>query len=179
MINLLPTDIKEQIAYAKRNAILMRYIWLAVIVFMALAAIFASSNWYLGKRISEAESRTKDKQAQLLSYTGLQSKVKLANQRISSLKALQTNQAKLSAVLKELAAHTPAGAYITNITLTGDDSKPVGIVATANSYNDAVALRDALASSPRVSEVDIATVSQVSGKFNIQLNLGFKPGQAK
>lgn len=179
MINLLPTDIKEQITYAKRNAVVVRYLWLAFIVFLGLAVIFAGSNWYLGHRISEADQHTKEKQSQLQGFSSLQSKVKLANQRISSLHNLQTNQAKMSAVLKELAAHTPSGALITNISLTGDDSKPVGIVATANSLNDAVALRDALAASPRVSDVDIASVSQSAGKYSVQLNLGFKPGQAK
>jgi Tfp pilus assembly protein PilN len=179
MINLLPPQIKEQITYSKRNAIIVHYLWLAAFTMIVLGGVFGGSYWYLQGRIASAEQAVAQKETSIAGFKGLESKVKTLNSRLSTIKAIQSQQAKFSQVLTDVAKAMPAGASLNNINLSGDASKPVTIDATADSYATAVALRDTLAASPRIAAADLQTVNATGSNYHVSIVLSFKPGQAK
>lgn len=180
MINLLPPSIKEEIVYAKRNAVVLRYTSLLLIVAVLVGGGFWGSHVYLNQRIAETADSIADKDKIAASYKDVELEAKTLNSRVAAIKAIQDSQPKFSAVLSDLAKAVPRNASITNLTLTGQDSKPVKISATATSYQAAVSFRDALAASPRISGADIDSISgNATEGFNVDITIGFKPGQAK
>jgi Tfp pilus assembly protein PilN len=180
VINLLPTTIKDQLGFARRNAELVKYFKLLVVLLLILAGAFAGGLIYLHNRTAQADKDLKAEQAKIATYKNIENQVKTVNSRIKTLKTLSAGQSHFSAVLADLAAHTPKGASITALTLTGDDKKPVRISANADSYTTAADFRATLATSPRINAVDIESVTNpTAGQYHVELVVSYRPGQAK
>lgn len=179
MINLLPPLIKEQIAFSKLNRVVVRYFWVVGLVVVVLGGVFGATSWYLNQRLAATNRDIASKQAEIATFSGLQTSVKGLNDTVAAIKKIQAGQAKFSDLLTDLAKAMPAGASLASITLTGDDKKPVAISANADSYNNALALRDTLAASSRILAADIQSVSTVKDGYHVEILLSFKPGQSK
>lgn len=179
MINLLPPTIKEQVTFSKRNAMLVKYFWVALFTALVLAGAFCATFLYLRQRLTAAKQEIAQKEAKIATYKGLKDNVKNLNLRVASIKSIQARQAKFSALLGDLSKSMPAGTALTAISLTGDDKKPVTISAVADSYNGAVGLRDTLAASSRIAAADIQTVSGGKDGYHVDILVSFKPGQSK
>jgi cell division protein FtsL len=180
MINLLPPSFKEQVRFAKHNAILIRYLKLAVLLIIVLGVSFGGTYYYLTRRIASTNAAMASKQEVIGSYTDIETQVKELNSRVAAIKTIQSSQPRFSLLLSDIAKFTLKGTAISSLALTGDDSKPVVISATAGSYTAAVSLRDALVASPRISGADIQSITgQSDGSFSVNIVIGFKPGQAR
>lgn len=179
-LNLLPPQIKAEIAYAKRNAIIVHYIFLTLTVAVAIGAGFWGSHFYLNQQLTEKADSIAAKELLAAGYKDIENAAKTLNGRVAAIKAIQDSQPKFSAVLSDLAKTVPQAASITALSLTGDDTKPVKISADAANYQTAVSFRDALAASPRISGADIDSISgnDIEG-YRVDITIGFKPGQAK
>jgi Tfp pilus assembly protein PilN len=180
MINLLPPQVKEQIWYSKKNAKLVKLVWLLIILAICIGLSFAAAHWQLSRTLSLALQGYESKQAKIDSYKATEAEAKALSGRLKSVKLLQTNQTKFSKLLDDLARFTPQGSYINSISLNEDSKKPVNISATSNSYNGAASLRDAFARSERVQAVDISNISNPApGEYQVDLTVSFKPGLFK
>ncbi len=180
MINLLPPSVKEQTAYAKRNTVVVHYLWLVSILVVLLGVSFGSTYIYLNQRVSGIDNELASKQSIIDSYKPTQKSAKALNERVAAIKAIQASQPRFSQLLDDIAKFTLKGTSITSLSLTGEDNKPVMISATAESYNEAVSLRDALANSPRISGADTQDITnQSDGTYHTNIIIGFKPGMAR
>jgi Tfp pilus assembly protein PilN len=180
MINLLPPELKIEIAYAKRNAIMVRYIMLTVAIAVVLTGAFIGSHLYLNQRLSDTAASIASKDTIAASYKTVETEAKTLNSRVAAIKAIQDSQPKFSAVLSDLAKTVPKDVSISGLTLTGIDSTPVTISADAVTYQSAVDFRDALAASPRISGADIGSITgSAAAGFHVDITIGFKPGEAK
>jgi Tfp pilus assembly protein PilN len=179
MINLLPPHVKEGIAFAKRNAVGIGYLKLMLILVSVLTACFVGAGIYLDQRIHATSTSYQQKQDQIASYKKVEDEAKIINERVAAIKSIQDSQPRFTTLLSDIAKAMPKNASLTNLTLTGDDKKPIRVTATADSYATAVALRDSLASSPRISGVDIESVSSTKDGVSASLTISFKPGQAR
>jgi Tfp pilus assembly protein PilN len=180
MINLLPPSIKEQIAYSKRNTVLMHYLRMTVLVGLSLAAILAGALMYAKQQANAAETEALQKQAQAAAMSDVEVKAKALAVRVNSIKTIQSNRPRFSGLLSDLSQALPGGTALSGVNLSGDEKRPLAISATADSYNTAVALRDTLASSSRFQQVDLQSVTSVAPRvFRVELVASFRPGRAK
>src|SRR5579862_6839303 len=62
MINLMPTDMKEQIRFAKYNRSVLRYLWGAFFVVLALGGVFGWALYSLNGQTNVTLARASDKQ---------------------------------------------------------------------------------------------------------------------
>ncbi len=158
----------------------MRYIVLIVAVGAAVGVGFFGSHLYLNQQLKATADSIASKEAGAASYKEIEAAAKTLNGRVAAIKAIQDNQPKFSAVLTDLAKAVPQNASITNLSLTGDDTKPVRISADATTYQTAVSFRDALAASPRIAGADIDSITgNTANGFHVNITIGFKPGMAK
>lgn len=181
MINLLPSDQKEQIRYAKLNRTALGYVRVLVAVVVVLGAIFGGAIYQVGKQTdaitADVAAKTATIAALNISFTP---KAKDASDRLAAIKYVQTSQTKFSAVIADIAKIVPQGVSIDTMTLTGDDKVPVRISVTASSYAGALAFRNALITSSRIAGADLETISSTSGSsYQTSVVIAFKPGLAK
>lgn len=181
MINLMPTEMKEQIRFAKLNRLALRYLWGAVLVVLALAGVFGWALYTLGMQTNAALAGAAGKQQTIdkLNKTFLPA-AKEASDRLNAIKYVQSTQTRFSAVIADIAKVEPQGVSIRSMTLTGADKTPVTVIAQAASYNSALAFRDALVTSPRIAGADLESITANNdGTYSANLVIAFKPGQAK
>jgi Tfp pilus assembly protein PilN len=181
VINLLPPDLKEQIHYAKLNRVTLRYLWVLVAVVLVLGGIFGGTFYLMNQQAAGVAADVADKQKTIadLSRTFVP-KAKDASDRLNAIKYVQGTQTRFSALIADIAKVVPQGVSIDSLTLTGDDKTPVTIAVTAQSYDAALALRNALITSPRIAGADLETISATgTGTYQTNIVIAFKPGQAK
>lgn len=181
MINLLPPGMKSELRYSRYNATLIRYLKLAVVVALGLAAMLYGGRWYLSQQTQAVEQRVAAKQETIKTYKETETKGLALNKRLTSIQTIQKSQAKFSVLLSDLAEYMPQGSSISTITLTGDDKKPVRLTIKAVDYKTALAFRDSITKSSRVSAADIEDIKKdpESNMFNVTVTFSFNPGQAR
>jgi Tfp pilus assembly protein PilN len=180
MINLLPPQVKTQVAYSRNNRVLLHYLTLTVFLAVALSGSLLGAAYYLDQDIKRIDGDLADKKQEIASYKNLQAKAKLTGARLASIKTIQQNQAKFSVLLVDLAKYMPQGTVISSITLTGDDKQPVRLTVNALDYKTALSFRDSIAQSPRISAADIENIKrQPNSNYSVVVVFAFKPGDAK
>ncbi|MFI5240165.1 MAG: PilN domain-containing protein [Candidatus Saccharimonadia bacterium] len=179
MINLIPPTVKTEIKFARMNSVVIHYLKIIILLIVVLGVGFGGTYTYLMRKTASVNDQLSQKQSTIDTYNSTTTAAKSLNARIAAIKTIENSQPKFSTLLADIAKFTLQGTAITSITLTGDDTKPVQISAVANSYNDAVSLRDALASSPRISGADIISVSSQNNTYTVSILIGFKPGEAR
>ena len=180
MINLLPPAVKEEIRYAKLNRLALRYLRVAVAVVVALAGVFMGAFYLLEQQATVVINDVAQKQKTIADFNrDFTPKAKDASDRLNAIAYVQGTQTRFSALIEDIAKVVPQGVTIDSMTLTGDDKQPMTIAVTAQSYNQALAFRNALVTSPRIAGADLESISANSGTFETSIVVAFKPGQAK
>ena len=180
MINLLPPTIKEEMRYSRYNALLVHYLTLSVGIGIVAIATLIGGRYYLDGRVSATERQIADTQTTIDQQGQLQADAKKISSRIASIEAIQKNQAHFSQLLIDLSNSMPKGTVISSIGLTGDDKKPVKLTVFALDYNSAVAFRDSIVQSKRVSGADIQLIqANTDSKYTVEITFGFNKGEAR
>ena len=180
-INLLPPQIKEQLAYSKRNIHLRRYVVLLALVAVSLASLIAGVYWYSGQQVDRLSQTLSDRQKQRSAYKDTEAKLQSLQSSVGLIEKLFTEKTQFSSVLGDLAAVLPSGTYIDSISLTGDDKKPLKLLVTADTLTQAGLVRNALLESTRISDIDIQSINkdEATNKYAVDLVIAFKEGQAR
>jgi type IV pilus assembly protein PilN len=179
MINLLPSARKEEIRFAKLNRIVLRYLRLVVLLIFVLGSILGGTLYYLGILNANAAADIADKKQSIAADAPFMLQAQDISDRLLAIKTIQSSQTRFSTLLDDLAKVLPQGVAIDTITLTGDDTKPVRIAVTGNSYDSMLSFRDALAQSARISGVDLESITHDTSGYHAGVVLGFKKGQAR
>jgi Tfp pilus assembly protein PilN len=179
MINLMPPGQKEQLRYAKYNRVALRYVELVAVVGLLIAGIFVTAIMDLDRQLTSVTADLSTKTATIQSFAKSKATAADAAARLSAIATIEAGQTRFSVLLADLALVLPKGTSINGISLTGDASKPVVVSVNATTYNDILAFRDAIVTSPRISGADILTIVSTASGFQANVSLGFKPGQAK
>lgn len=181
MINLLPPDVKQQVAYSRLNARLFGYVWLLVLTVLICGGLYGYSYYHTHRALSAASLDIANKQKQIDQFKDIEVRAKAVNDRVTAIKNISASQSHFSMLLNELARYTPKTVVIQALTLTGDDKKSVRITATADSKASIASFRDALETAPRISGADIENISynDTDKSYTTSIAIGFKPGKAK
>lgn len=184
MINLMPPDLKEQIRFAKMNRVALTYARVAVAVVVALGGIFAWS-------LVQVQQQTKDKSAavaeKLKEVNSLKAQVlpkaQDASDRLSAVKYVQSTHTRFSLLISDIANVIPDGVVLDQLSLTGNEKMPVQVSISAKQYDQVLAFRNAIVTSPRISAADIVTITAGGAtknyNFKATVIIGFKPGEAR
>jgi hypothetical protein len=182
MINLLPPAIKQEMRYSRYNAVIIRYVRLAVFVTLVLAGALLGGRYYLDQQVKQTNARIAEKQQQVEQYTKLEASAKKLSERVGSIQKLQKSQSRFSVLLSDLAQYMPQGAAISSITLTGDDKHPVRMTVKSMDYKTALGVRDGIIKSKRISAADIENIQgpdKPGDPYTTILTFGFNVGAAK
>lgn len=179
MINLLPSARKDEIRFAKLNRIVLRYLRLVLLLIVIIGGILVGTIYYLGVLNAQAAANIAAKKLVITAGAPFMKQAKDVSDRLLAIKTIQTSQTRFSSLLDDLAKMLPQGVAIDTITLTGDDTKPVRVAVSGNTYNSMLAFRDAVAKSSRISGVDLESISQDAAGFHAGVVIGFNKGQAR
>ncbi len=179
MINLLPRDLAHQLAFAKANAKLVRYVQLTGAVIVILSGVFGGGVYFLSRQTQSVEANLAATRTEIASYTKFEKEARGMADRLGAIKKIEADQTRFSLLLSDIAAVLPRNVVLQGITLTGDAQKPVRVTMSASSYDAAVGARNAIASSERIAGADLESVTQNDRGYQALVTLAFKPGKAR
>jgi Tfp pilus assembly protein PilN len=182
MINLLPPDLKEQIKFAKMNRMALRYLRVVIAVVAVLGAIFAGSLYLVNQQTSGVATNVADSQQTIDSLnSSVIPKAQDASNRLAAIQYVQSTQTHFSKVISDLASVLPEGVTIDSLTLDGNTKLPVTMSLTANTYDEALAVRNDLATSSRIAYVDLESIAGQTASgittYNVTVVIAFKSGE--
>lgn len=180
MINILPPDLKNQIYFSKRNVQLVRYNLLALIIGAVLIALLFGSMWYANRQIDEHKKILAERQQARTDFQETETRVTTLQSNLLLIEKLFTEQTRYSALLRDLAAAMPRGAYINQVQLLGTDKEPLELLITTDTFDRAAEVRNALVASDRIANADIQSISAADdGDFSVIIIAAFEGGQAR
>lgn len=182
MINLLPPDLKEQIRYAKLNRLVLRYLRVTVVMVIVLGGMFAGAYYLISNQAKTIAADVSTKESSINSQKKvLIPKAQDASERLNAIKYIQDTQTRFSGLIADLVKVLPQGVRLESVNLTGDDKAPVALSVSADTYDEVLALRNSLVTSPRIANADLVTIQGNPAKtaWTGTLVLSFKPGEAK
>lgn len=175
MISILPPEIKKQIAYSQRNVVARRYlIILGLIALITGSALFVIHR-YADQQIAGYEASLQEVNEKTKQYQELEDSVNMLNEQTQTVKTLLDQRPQFSILLTDLAQVLPSGSYLNGISLSQETDKPLELLITVPSRNQAVQLKKALLQSPRIGAADIQSInkSTTSSEVNVSVVIAF------
>jgi hypothetical protein len=120
MINLLPTDQKSNIVYARRNTLLWRWALTGLVFILGIGLLIAFGHFYIGKSINllskDVEATRKQSEVQRLEDT--QKRVEEISSQTKLVVQVLSREVLFSKVLKQIGSVMPQDTSLTKLTIS-------------------------------------------------------------
>jgi Tfp pilus assembly protein PilN len=179
-LNLLPPEIKEEIAYSKKNARILKYLGFSLSGFILIFAFFFGLGLAIKNKQSVYEVEKTSAQRILETSKDTQAKANDLSERLKLIKKLKDGRTDWNAIFEALSANTPTGVQLASIDISTEKNSRVKITGLAKTDRDIALFKDLLAQSKVFEYVDIENISEASDptggnqptkSFMINLNL--------
>lgn len=159
-LNLLPEEIRNEIALSKKNAKLRQYVFFLITISIILIAVFGVLAFYLKTQEQEAKV-SKELAEQRIELNNVQfQKAQDLNSRISIIKRINKEDYDWIKVLNEISAKTPQNVQLDSFTVQKNDPNRIKVTGYALSDGDVVAFKENLSKSELFSYVDIESITR-------------------
>lgn len=163
MINLLPPDYKEQIAYSKRNRSLVSVFIFFASVVAVMIIILMSGRMLIGNQVKNLEQESQLLQDEISTFGSDLAQAKSLSNKINTLGQLFEQESRYSLFIEELAGVTPSWARLNNLNLLrneeAEDDLVLNVSYELENIKQAATLRENLVSLGRVDNVDVQNAS--------------------
>lgn len=138
MINLLPSDVKESFAYARRNTALRKWCIALFVSILAIAGIVLAGQVYMQRSINTYAVQVQQGQEQLedQKLTETQTKVRDLTNSLKLVVQVLSREILFSKLLRQIGAALPNGAVLTDLSIN-DIQGGLDLRASATDYQTA------------------------------------------
>lgn len=185
-INLLPYKRKEQIEHSKRNQANLKILLIVVLVGATVNILMLTGKYYANQELTKAKDRLASIEKENKKLSKIEEDVEAIDTKLTAIEQLFSNSTRFSKLLEDIARVLPRGTKIVSLTLTGDDSLPLKLTASADSQVKAAVLQKALLKSDRFTDADIQSIKQKENEdgqeineFTVEIFLAYAPGGAR
>ncbi len=142
MINLLPTEVKQEISYARRNTLLLRWIAAIVVALIGCGLIIGAGQLYLRQSISTYSGQVEQARVDLedQQFTETQKQLEDVSGNLKLVLEVLNREILFSNLLQQLGASTPAGVALAELQIE-QPSGGLSISAKAESFEKATQLQ--------------------------------------
>lgn len=185
MINLLPTEEKRQLRAARSNTLLLRYNILLIGVVACMLVAIGFTYIYLNTTKETAEATINENKAKVSNFAKVETEATTFRSNLATAKQILDREVVYTKVILEIAHTMPTGTILETLNL---DSATFGtattLTAKAKSYDQAIALKEALQKSTLFSDVHFESItlndSDTTGyPFTVNLSVTIKKDAAK
>lgn len=175
MINLLPPETRDNIAYARKNSILLKYVGIIILVIIGILFTALAGQFYINNSATSYTSQIKQSQEQL-KIQKLEETQKRVESISGSMKlAVQvlSKQVLFSEMLKQIGSAIPEGAVLTGLSINQLQGG-IDITAAATDYNTATQVQLNLQdpNNKIFEKADIVNTQCSSGSGSVNPNTG-------
>ena len=161
MINLLPPEDKKQLAAARTNTLLRRYVFLLAVVVAVLAMEMTGVYLFLGADKQHSETAILENSRKTAEYSQTQAAAAKFKSDLSTAKFILDKQTDYISLITGVARALPAGAVLETLSLNPDTfGTPTTLTIHTNSYSLAIDVKKDLQKSGLFSDVSFLSVSK-------------------
>lgn len=153
--NLLPPEIKENIAQSKENSKGLKYVWLTFGLLLVTVLIAGGMWYYFNSTLGSTSDELQNRQEATKKYGTLEEKAKKLAERITTIKQINSKTNHWSGVISEIQKVMPSGVYLNSVRIDSSAKVRDQISGYAVSKQEVATLRDAMEKSDRFEFVDI------------------------
>lgn len=169
MINLLPPKKLLDMRIARNNTILRRYLHLAAISFVVIAASLAAAYYFLNTQYQNAKKVTDITQQKVVKLEPVQKKAEQLSATINTIAGLFSQNIKFSETLVSIGSVMPDGSVLTGLQFSVQDlDSPLVVSAQVESEERAAVLRNNLASSPLFKSAEIKSIVEIKEDESVE-----------
>lgn len=173
MINLLPYNVKENVAYSKYNSRLVALVGIVVLVGIGMIGVQYATLVYTTNEKKRIEGDIASTNQEIVNRKKSEEVAKKINERLKALNAITNTRIIFSKVIADLGNTVPERAVVQDISLTGDEKKPVKVTVIGDTYEKMLLVREKIVASERFTGVDIESIkSEKPGIWEGQYSLG-------
>lgn len=145
MINLIPLDDRKQLAAARTNTLLLRYIILIAIVITLLIVEMVGVYFIVSAGKTSNEQIISENEAKTAQYASVKQQATAFQSNLSTAKYIIGKQVPYTTLMLALANNLPSGAVIEKLTIDPTTfGTPSLLTVRTTSYDNAVAVKSAL-----------------------------------
>jgi Tfp pilus assembly protein PilN len=159
-LNLLPTEIKDEINYAKKNTKLVRLLFISIGLLFAILAFFVVLIFIIKNEESIAGVEHNSAKRLVDQKNHIEKEANDLADRLTTIKKLKKERIDWSTILNKLDENTPADLQIQSIEISNSEKKRAKITGAAKTNRDVVLFKDLLSSSKIFKFVDIETITE-------------------
>jgi len=174
-LNLLPPDVKESIAYSKKNAALSSLVIELVACFVVLVTFVGVVGYVVFTNEQLANDDKAVAETQLASWKNTENDAKDFADRLNLVDKIRSNKIDWTLVFAEIAKSTPANIRLSSFDFTNNATDRVSFSGFALSNTDIGTFRELLAKSALFQYVDIESTTAATDPLDSSKNvLSFK-----
>lgn len=166
MINLLPSEMKQQYRCARRNRRLVRWSSALVLAMLGLVVLTSTGLIIMSRAIAHYQIDTAEAEARLASQnvTGIQAQVNAISNNLTLMVRVLSKEVLFSKLLVQLGNNTPQNVVLTNLSISQTESA-IDVTARATNYTAAAQLQANLADPKNkiFSKADIVSITCTAG----------------
>lgn len=162
MINLLPPKRLLNMRIARSNTILRRYLELALISVVIVAAAITCAYYILHNQQQDIQKTVSINQEKVKKLEPVQKEAEQLSATINTIAGLMSKNVKFSDMLTQIGGIMPPGSSLTGLQFSLEDtSSPLVVSAQVVSEERAAVLRNNLANSALFKDAKIVTITEI------------------
>jgi hypothetical protein len=124
MINLLPTDVIEDISYARKNRVTVRWVIALIFVIIGVGAMTVFGQYYINRNTKSLESVAKVTEQRISknNLSSTQKEIQTLSNNFTTISQLLNKQLLFSKLFTKIGNIIPSGAILSGINLTTANS---------------------------------------------------------
>lgn len=167
-VNLLPPELKEEIAQAKKNAKSLSFLKKLFLVLVVIGFLIGLTFAFLNFQTKSVITQLTKEEKEIDKFGSLADNAKKISERLSTIKSIDQNTNKWSSVVEEIQKTVPEGVYLTQIKMDAAPKSRNQLAGSASSKKEVASFREAMEKSNKFEFVDIesstTTLNQVTKK---------------
>lgn len=162
MINLLSNEDKRELRAARRNIVLLNYVLTLLMLAVLVASTYAIGYFLLHQQEQASRQKLTEFVPQKSEYKDTIDRANAYSKDLSIAKSILQNEFFYSDFMTLIAKTLPANTVMTSLDISASEvTKPVTIEVSTKSYQDFVAIKNALQNSKFFQGTKILTVDFV------------------
>lgn len=159
MINLLPTHIKEERAYGRRNRTMLTYSVSLIVTAGIIAAVMAVSMQFVSSDEATLRSEIASSEVEIAALQSNIQEIENVSTRLQTAKKLSDSSVKFSNLIPQIGSILPEGVVLNALSLTGGKTDPLILDVDLQSADLAPVLARNLVESDLFEAADIASLT--------------------
>lgn len=172
-INLLPDEIKEDIAQAKKNKKTRKYFVKSILMLFSVILFSGVLFLYLQSEIKRTARDLEIKNSDIENFGNLEAEATVLSKRLATIGNIKDELNHWSDTIKELRMILPSGSYLTSVSIEEDKKARNRLSGFADSKAIVASIRNSMEKSEKFEYVDIESSSSVLNPISQEFEENF------